>query len=197
MEHSPALFQALETRAPQPNTDCCNAEPARLPPRPPQAAATCRRRAGLPCPSRRTQGAVPPVVVGVGGPGPEWPCGSPRGGVSPPADPPRAAGRLAPRPETTPLPPAPRATPRSPDRAAPGPRRDPGCARSAYLARQSSALAAARAGRCRGARGTGRGGRCPGRAGRAAAESAPRRRGRAPASSREGALSGAAAVLAF
>lgn len=131
------------------------------------------------------------------GPGPEWPCGSPRGGGSPLADPPRAAGRLAPRPETTPLPLVPRATPRSPDRAAPRPRRDPVCARSAYLARQSSALAAARAGRCRGARGTGRGGRCPGRAGRAAAESAPRRRGRAPASRREGALSGAAAVLAF
>lgn len=48
MEHSPALFQALQTRAPQPNTDCCNAEPARLPPRPPQAAATCRRRPASP-----------------------------------------------------------------------------------------------------------------------------------------------------
>lgn len=125
------------------------------------------------------------------GPGPGWPCGSPRGGGDPLQQIlcARPAGWL--RGRGPPLfPTVPHATPRSRDRAALRPRRDPGCARSAYLARQSGALAAARAGRWRG-------GRCPGRAGRAAAESAPRRRGRDPASRREGALSGAAAVLAF
>lgn len=141
---------------------------------------------GLPFASRRTQGAVPPEGV----PAPGGPAG-----LLEAADPlqqilcARPAGWL--RGRGPPLfPTVPHATPRSRDRAALRPRRDPGCARSAYLARQSGALAAARAGRWRG-------GRCPGRAGRAAAESAPRRRGRDPASRREGALSGAAAVLAF
>lgn len=157
------LLQRLAGAAPTPAAPSCCYLPA--PVRPPLSIQAH--------PGRRATGR---------GPGPGWPCGSPRGGGSPPADPLRAAGRLAPRPGTTLLPPAPRATARSPDRAAPRSRRDPGCARSAYLERQSGALAAARAGRWRGARVAGRGGRCPGRAGRAAAESAPRRRGRDPAS---------------
>lgn len=56
------------------------------------------------------------------GPGPGWPCGSPRGGGSPPADPLRAAGRLAPWPGTTPLPHrAPRDAPVPRPRCAPAP----------------------------------------------------------------------------